>query len=63
MGRNECAIGAFETWRFNDHQTHEPVADGWWTHVEDWRRDCPKWSCCDLPAGHEGPHMVFEVES
>lgn len=44
MGRNECAVGAFVTWRFNDHETHAPDPNGWWTHVEDWRRDCPSWS-------------------
>ena len=42
-GLNECAVGAFVTWRFNDHHTHEPDPEGWWTHVEDWRRDCPSY--------------------
>lgn len=42
-GRNACAVGAFETWTYNDHATHELVVGGWWQHVEDWRRDCPSW--------------------
>ena len=40
-GLNECAVNAFESWRYNDHKTLDVVADGWWTHVVDWRRDCP----------------------
>ena len=42
-GLNACAVGAFETWRFNDHDTHAPDPDGWWLHVVDWRTDCPSW--------------------
>lgn len=42
-GLNECAVGAFVTWKFDDHQTHTSKADGWWTHTEDFRRDCDKW--------------------
>lgn len=42
-GLNVCNVGAFESWRFNDHDTHAPDPDGWWTHVVDFRRDCPQW--------------------
>ena len=44
-GKNVCKVGAFETWRFNDHDTHDPVEKGWWTHTEDYKReDCEQWS-------------------
>lgn len=56
MGRNKCTVNGFETWRYNDHATHAPVADGWWTHVVDWRRDCPLWE----PAG-TGPNLPLSV--
>jgi len=42
-GLNACAVGAFLGWQYNDHATKEPDPDGWWTHVVDWRRDCPSW--------------------
>ena len=42
-GLNDCAVGAFVTWKFDDHGTRTPKADGWWTHVEDYRRQCPSW--------------------
>ena len=47
-GLNDCAVGAFVTWRFNDHKTHAPDPEGWWTHVEDWRRGCEKWMACHV---------------
>lgn len=42
-GLNMCAVEAFETWRYNDHDTRAPVEKGWWTHTVDWRRDCDQW--------------------
>lgn len=43
-GLNDCAVGAFESWRFNDHETHAPHPEGWWRHVEDYKRDgCDVW--------------------
>lgn len=44
-GLNDCAVDAFESWRFNDHETQDPVPDGWWRHVEDYKRDgCESWT-------------------
>lgn len=42
-GLNECAVDAFETWRYDNHTTLTPTPDGWWTHTVDFRRDCDKW--------------------
>jgi len=42
-GLNVCAVGAFERWKFNDHDTHAPDPEGWWRHVVDFRKDCPQW--------------------
>lgn len=42
-GLHGCAVGAFVSWAYDDHETRNPVGGGWWQATMDSRVGCPSW--------------------